>query len=192
MARVYVDPLPSWDDAINLQQSALDFFERSGHHTPYMLFINGLHTAFRFRELQAFQWHHYETGNIRLKESKTGKHREVYMSKDFRKKVDYIRERINPDPDDFVHVSKQGNVITLRTAIDYLAKHCKLIGVHQNVATHTLRKTWAREMYIRLGKNDNALQEVSTMLNHEDTGMTRTYLGMSINSDSIKKNYMLI
>lgn len=201
--RVYVEPL-LWDDVLRMKKIAFDRFQKTGDYAPYMLIINGIYSAFRRNDLLKFKWSTYEIteengsykGKIVLVESKTKKKREVPMAEDYLQAVMYMMKVLKRPMNEFVHKSTYksatSKVVNKETAYRWVKQIAKKAGIEQNVAMHSLRKAWALQIYTILGKNEDALVKVSTALNHRDTFMTRTYLGLSLNSEAINQLYLML
>lgn len=72
------------------------------------------------------------------------------------------------------------------TTIQMINRHFKWMRVQYNLrisnfSTHTLRKTWAREIWERenrLGKGELALLKLSEIMNHTSPSITRRYIGL--------------
>lgn len=61
-----------------------------------------------------------------------------------------------------------------------LKKYCLMAGIpdHLDIATHTLRKTFARRLYDKSFDKSEALRKISTLFNHENEAETRRYIGV--------------
>lgn len=189
-----------------IKAATFEHYKNTGIYGPYMLVLNGLYTAFRSEDLLAFRWSTYEitktkegvTGVIKFQEeSKTGKFREVPMSPTYLSSVRYMMAQLGLPKDEYVHKSTYpaavgADRITYFTANRWLKRWAKHCGIKQTVTTHTLRKTWALRVYRLLGSSEEALMKVSTALNHNDAAETRTYIGLSRNSETINKLYMIL
>ena len=61
-----------------------------------------------------------------------------------------------------------------------LKKLVARIGVRGvNISNHTLRKTFAKQIWMNKGENEASLILLSEILGHSSTAITRTYLGIS-------------
>jgi len=69
--------------------------------------------------------------------------------------------------------------ITRQTAGRWVKGWCKEVGLDDGIyASHSLRKTFCYQLWVKNGKTFEALLNVSEALGHKDVGMTLTYLGV--------------
>jgi len=116
-----------------------------------------------------------------VKEKKTKKEREVYISEKIAKAyahlVETLRAKEKYNPEGFVFVSREGSPYATGSLITILKATFR--GIVPNVSTHSLRKTFGRHLYNINGQSENALIQLSEIFNHSSIGITRTYLGFS-------------
>jgi len=61
----------------------------------------------------------------------------------------------------------------------WVKKWCNAVGMDRgNFSAHSLRKTFAYQLWLEQGKSDEALVVVSKALGHKSTGTTMDYLGI--------------
>lgn len=124
--------------------------------------------------------------DIAIIEKKTGKSKYLTLSDVSKKAIlQYVNEcpiQYKPDTTskDPVFTNRQGERLTYSSINDFVkdfAANCDLIG---NYGTHSLRKTYAYQMYMSLDKSGDsmALEKVSAFLNHSNMSDTYKYLGL--------------
>jgi integrase len=190
MARIYLEPL-TWPEATALLGAAFEHYQITGYHIPYLYILNGLHTAFRLKDLMSMKWGDYElhesSGRICKIETKTGKLREVPIMGDYFTRIITVMSELQPDPDHYIH-----GPMTRQSINAWLKKLALVAGIKKTVASHSLRKAWAMRIFNRSGRTEEALIQLSVALNHSDVAQTRTYIGLSRNSEAINNLYKLI
>ncbi len=116
-----------------------------------------------------------------IKEKKTKKDREVYVSEKIAKAyatfLEKLREKGKYNAEGFIFTSREGNPYATASLITILKTTFR--GVAPNISTHSLRKTFGRHLYDINGQSENALIQLSEIFNHSSVGITRTYLGFS-------------
>ena len=158
-----------------------------------MVFICGINWGLRVSDLVNVKWEKIfesDDGEVFLdwrnvKEEKTGKIKRLYCNESVQNTIlDYInRYNINHIGEDFVFTSSQSGgtkPISDTTVGNMIKDACKECGIKGNYYTHSLRKTYAYQMYMALERRSDplALPKVQKMLNHRNQSDTLKYLGL--------------
>ena len=101
--------------------------------------------------------------------------------------------QINPyRTEDFIFTSQKGTVFSIQR-INVIFKTLKIrydLTV-QNFSTHSMRKTFGREIFNKSGVNaELALVKLSQLFNHSNPAITRRYLGIA--KEEMMKTYDLL
>lgn len=189
-------PLP-WDTAQFLIARARREFEEGGSRLPLLIFAVGFYMGFRWVESSRFRYKDFDLGFVSKRERKTGKYRRVPVHPDLAGIVEFVRARTKAKPNDLLFGEYHNNrgkqvAITNHGANFILRRYFKDYRIDGVPSTHTLRKTFAMRVWDKLGRTDEGLVVVSTMLNHASTETTRTYLGISFGGKNIANLYRTI
>ena len=149
----------------------------------YALFVVGINCAFRASDLLTLKVGDVRSDVIRRREKKTGKVREFYLNGAVRAAVaPLIKGRAD---DDWLFPSERtGRPLTVPVFSGMVAIWCFNAGLKGNYASHTLRKTWARDK-VDAGE---PVWKISEALGHSSEKITRRYLGLQI--EDLKSLYM--
>lgn len=115
-------------------------------------------------------------------EQKTGKTREIKINAQLKKHILDCYMKINPRTlDEAIFLSQKNSVFTIQR-INVLLKEIK--GKYnlkiKNFSSHSLRKTFGREVFNRSGENaELSLMKLSQLFNHSNPAITRRYLGIA-------------
>ncbi len=119
---------------------------------------------------------------ITITEQKTGKSREIKINAQLKRHITDCYTQIKPkSSDEFIFVSQKGTVFSIQR-INVILKEIKTkykLNV-KNFSSHSLRKTFGREVFLRSGANaELALIKLSQLFNHSNPAITRRYLGIA-------------
>jgi integrase len=185
----------------------------------FCLFISiGSFCGLRISDLLQLKWsdlmlNEIPNDSITITESKTSKSRTIKLNNDLQKLIKNCytnlkeqfeeeeskkkkilkKQYIQPKPfkDSSCFVNKEGAVFTRQ----YVNQKLKII-MHwydlpiKNFSSHSLRKTFGREVWNRSHYSDKALSLLSEIFDHSNMQITRRYLG--INDDEIENAYDLL
>ena len=148
----------------------------------------GLNAGFRIGDIVRLQRKHILGWHIDFYDQKTDKHTRRKMTKPLKERLmEYVKDM---KPNDYLFPSREnkGNGknkkrhqhISTNTAYKVIKKAADQLGL-ENIATHSLRKTFGRAIYEQ--QKDVAI--VMGMLNHSSQSITLRYIGK--NQDSQDK-----
>jgi integrase len=148
----------------------------------WALFTLGINSALRISDLLALNVDNVmdEVGNIRerikVKEIKTSKSKTFPFTA---KVTDALNTYIKTEkPINALFPSRKGGhciSITRFQALNILKEAAKEVGIIDNIGTHSLRKTWAYQAYMK----KVPLIKIMDALNHSSEAMTLRYLGLT-------------
>jgi len=128
-----------------------------------------------------------------LIEQKTRKAREIKINDQLQRHIKDCHEQINPPNDNsFIFTSQKGSVYSIQRINVIFKKLKKKYNLNvQNFSTHSMRKTFGREVFNKSGVNaELALVKLSQLFNHSNVSITKRYLGIS--RDEIMETYDLL
>ncbi|WML44078.1 site-specific integrase [Neobacillus sp. PS3-40] len=149
----------------------------------YLLFVLGINSALRVSDLLELKFEDLIDANlkpldhIKLKETKTGKHNKIAISKGVKKAiVDYVKHYYKGQLSDYIFYSRKGNnqPIQRQMAWRLIKKAADVVGV-KDIGSHSLRKTWAYHSY----KAGTDIVIIQDMLNHSSPSVTLRYIGIT-------------
>lgn len=119
---------------------------------------------------------------FQLTEKKTQKRRDIKINQQLKKHISDCYNKIKPASlNDFVFVSQKGTVYSIQRLNVILKDLKKQYNLKiKNCSTHSLRKCFGREVFVRSGSNaELSLVKLSQLFNHSNPAVTRRYLGIS-------------
>jgi integrase len=153
----------------------------------YYLFVRlGVSTALRYSDLSKITWSQVlNQEKLIIKEKKTGKTREIPIQPELTEKINLMFEKLNrPGLSDFLIP------LHIRTINKQIKLHAKRAGIKKvHLSSHSLRKTFGREVYRRNGETESSLVKLSMLFNHSSTAITRIYL--SISKEEVQNLYLI-
>lgn len=161
-----------------------------------LLFLISVNVGLRASDLVQLRWSYFYNDNTTFKESyvlqpkktrKTGKFVKIYFNKTVKKAIEnYVDEYPIEDLNDYLFKSRKGdNPITERGLWKIIVDVSADAGIEKNVGSHSLRKTWARNIYDNAEDKREALVMLQECLRHSDSLTTLRYIAIM---DEEKKN----
>lgn len=166
-----------------------------------MLFVIGVNVGLRASDLTQLRWSYFYKNDMTFKDSyvlqpkkqkKTGKFVEIFFNKTVRKAIkNYVNEYPIDDLDSYLFKSRKGdNPITEKGLWKIIVDAAADAGIEKNVGSHSLRKTWARNIYDNAEDKSDALVMLQECLRHSDSLTTLRYI--SIMDEEKKDMYQSI
>ena len=147
------------------------------------LFVTGINSAFRACDLLTLKVGDVKGDIIRLREKKTCKVREFYLNGAVKRVVAPLIEEKSDD--DWLFPSDMtGEPLTVPAFSGMVKIWCFQGGLKGRYASHSLRKTWARDK-VDAGE---PVWKISEALGHSSEKITRRYLGLEL--EDLKSLYM--
>lgn len=167
-----------WEEAIRLIKSLYN-----DKNYRMSLFVSiGCFWGLRVSDILELKWSTIlDAKSFTVREIKTGKNRSISINEQLRRHIRKCYEQMHPKSvDSPVIANRLGEAITTR----YLNQELKRIKVKYNlhidrISTHSLRKTFGRQVYNLGGKNaELSLMKLCEIFNHTSVAVTRRYLGL--------------
>ena len=169
----------SWDQNLNLIRK---LFNEKDYKISLLIAI-GSFWGLRISDILKLKWEDIlNKDGFTLVENKTQKSREIKINPQLRKHIMECFAQINPvSLSQPIFVSQKNSVYTIQR-INVIFKTIKSrynLKV-SNYSTHSMRKTFGREVFLKSGTNaELALVKLSQLFNHSSVMVTRRYLGIS-------------
>ena len=166
-----------WSEAMMLVKKLY----RDGRYRDSLLLATGFMTGLRISDILRLTFADILDGEMLIiNEKKTGKRREIPLSKDYKKHVgDCFKAMGLRDTSKPMFLSYQGSVITIQMVNKTLhgLKDRYNLSV-EHISSHLMRKTFARRIYDTAKDREYALIKLSSVLGHSNVSITRRYLGI--------------
>ena len=170
----------NWDAATNLVRKLY----RNGDYRMSLFIGCGIFFGLRVSDLLSLSWSQILSGDeFVLYEKKTDKRRVIRINEGFKAHIaDCFQALGIKDINEPCFLNRYGSIISLQI----INRNFKAIKVKyqlkiENFSTHSLRKTWARQVYENensQGRGDMALLKLSEIMNHSCPSITRRYIGL--------------
>ena len=185
----------------NRIKSATNENQKQIAHRNKMLFLIGINVGLRASDLMQLRWSYFYKENMTFKEfymlqpkktKKTGKFVKIYFNQTVKKAIEnYVSIYPIEDLDNYLFKSRKGdNPITERGLWKIIVDIADDAGIDKNVGSHSLRKTWARNIYDNADDKKEALVMLQECLKHSDSLTTLRYI--SIMDEEKKDMYQSI
>ncbi len=170
----------SWDTATNLVRKLY----RNGDYRMSLFIGCGIFFGLRVSDLLTLSWNQILGGDeFVIYEKKTDKRRVIRINEGFKAHITDCYQALGiRDINEPCFLNRYGSVLSLQM----INRNFKAIKVKyqlkiENFSTHSLRKTWARQVYENensQGRGDMALLKLSEIMNHSCPSITRRYIGL--------------
>lgn len=147
-----------------------------------LLIALGSFFGIRISDLLNLKWCDILNSDIlTIIEKKTQKQRTIKINDQLKKHILACYKEIKPSsPNDYIFTSQKGSVYSVqRINVVFKEIRVKYNLKIKNFSTHTMRKSFGRQVYNNAGANaELALVKLSELFNHSDVRTTRKYLGL--------------
>lgn len=192
----WVDPIKTIEDVykvVDYLQSKVDAETRFDYKKAWarnlMYFGIGVFSGFRVSDLLSLTWQDIfeDDGKtyreyVGIIEKKTGKVKQLYITEASKRYINQYVELIHPDTTKMLPLftNRQGKRMNRQTADDFIKEATTACGLKGRYSTHSIRKTYAYQLYINLTNSGNAfaLPIIQKFLNHRNSDTTLRYLGV--------------
>ena len=175
----FVQPLRTKEEISAMKHALLKQSERN-----YIMFMVGINAGLRISDILLLKIRDVRGKHIKIIEQKTQKPKYIVINPVLRKALDnYIKGKNN---NDYLIKSRVGSnkPISRTQAYNILKRASETCGL-TDVATHTMRKTFAYHLYQK-NKDVGAVQRI---LNHDKQTTTMRYIGIEQDyQDSLVNN----
>jgi len=148
-----------------------------------LLVAMGSFWGLRISDLLSLRWEQVlNRHEFELIEKKTGKIREIRINNQLIRHIDDCYNQIHPKTTkEHIFLSQKRTVYSVQR-VNVILKDLKTkynLKI-RNFSSHSLRKTFGREIFARSGTNaELAIVKLSELFNHSSTIVTRRYLGIT-------------
>jgi integrase len=162
----------NFDSTLN---KAMKIIKTDKNYKLGFLIVFGINTGLRISDILKLKVEHLQNDSITLMESKTNKKRIIKLNDNVKKGFSLLKER-NPNIEGFIFLSNQNTVFSKQ----YVNRKLKEIFGSKvlSVSTHSLRKTFGRQVWTNNNETDKALLYLSELFNHSSPAITKRYLGI--------------
>jgi integrase len=162
----------------------LKYLQQNQHWTYYILVRLGISTALRYSDLSQITWKDLlGKDKLTVKEKKTSRVREIPLSSELIQNLTsvYLKQG-SPE------LSTRVIPLTIRAINKQIKIYSAKSGIRgKRISSHTLRKTFGREVWKRNNFSEASLVKLSQLFKHSSTAITRVYL--SITKEEVENLY---
>jgi len=168
-----------WGQAMNLIRNLYN----DEKYKMSLLVSFGCFFGLRISDILNLKWETiYDKDEFELIEKKTKKKREIKINGQLKKHIYDCYQQIKPKClGEFIFTSQKGSKYSIQR-INVMLKDLKTnynLKI-RNFSTHSMRKSFGREIFNRSGENaELAIVKLSHLFNHSNPAITRRYLGIS-------------
>ncbi|WP_405226356.1 tyrosine-type recombinase/integrase [Dokdonia sp. Asnod1-B02] len=139
------------------------------------LVVLGINSGLRISDLLSLKFNDLDGDSISLLEKKTNKKRIIRINDNIKVAFEILKTRVE-NHDGHIFTSNQNTVYSTQ----YVNRKIKeFFGSKKlSISTHSLRKTFGRQVYLNNNETDKALLYLSDLFNHSSPAITKRYLGI--------------
>ncbi|MBA7617434.1 Tyrosine recombinase XerC [subsurface metagenome] len=162
---------------------------RQKNPRDFLLFVFGINSGLRISDLLSLKLGDVKDSqgglkdDLDIREQKTGKTRKVFFNKQIKEALKYYLEKNDIyDLDRYLFTkekSKRNKPITRVRAYQLINEWCREVGIRYKVGGHTLRKSFG----YHLRKQGISIEQISSLLNHQNIKVTFRYIGIDQDED---------
>lgn len=162
----------NFDSTLN---KAIKLIKTDRNYKIGFLIVVGINTGLRISDILKLTFENLDGDSISLIEKKTGKKRIIKLNDNIKKAYTIIRER-NTNNIGLVFLTNQNTVYSRQ----YINRKLKEIFESKSlsISTHSLRKTFGRQVWANNNESFKALLYLSELFNHSSPAITKRYLGI--------------
>lgn len=168
-----------WAQAMNLIRNLY----KDENYRISLLVAVGCFFGLRISDILELKWQQvHNIDEFTIIEKKTKKTREIKINAQLKQHIKDCYEKIQPHSlEEPIFISQKSTVYSIQR-INVILKDLRAkynLNV-KNFSSHSLRKSFGREIFNRSGSNaELALVKLSHLFNHSNPAVTRRYLGIS-------------
>lgn len=162
----------NFDSTLN---KAIKIIKTDKNYKLGFLIVFGINAGLRISDILELKHEDLENNSISLVESKTNKKRVIRLNDNIKNAYSLLKDRCS-ETTGYVFTSNQNTVFSSQ----YVNRKLKEILGSKNLAisTHSLRKTFGRQVWSNNNETDKALLYLSELFNHSSPAITKRYLGI--------------
>lgn len=168
-----------WNQSMNLIRNLYN----DENYKMSLLISFGSFWGLRISDILSLKWEQvYNLDEFELVEKKTKKTREIKINSQLKRHISDCYQNIKPrTADEYIFTSQKGSVYSIQR-INVILKDLKTkynLKI-KNFSSHSLRKSFGREIFNRSAENaELAIVKLSQLFNHSNPAITRRYLGIT-------------
>ncbi|MBA7585694.1 Tyrosine recombinase XerC [subsurface metagenome] len=162
---------------------------RQSNPRDFLLFVFGINSGLRIGDLLSLKLADVKNDrgglkdDLDIREQKTGKTRKVFFNKQIKEAIShYLKKTDIFDLDRYLFTnekSKKNKPLTRVRAYQLINEWCREVGIKHKVGGHTLRKTFGYHLRMQ----GISIEQISSLLNHQNIRVTFRYIGISQDED---------
>ncbi len=158
----------------------LEMLLKAKSDRDYVIWVLGTNTGLRVGDIVGLKVKDVEGDVVTLKEQKTGKHKVVRLTNKLKATLKNYIAKYGLKSNQNLFSSRQNSSVSIRQVQRVIKAMAKKLNVAENINSHSMRKTYAYNLYTNAGKKYKGMELMLTMkaLNHSNEGMTLKYLGL--------------
>lgn len=168
-----------WDETMNLIRKLFD----DKKYTLSLYIACSVFFGLRASDTLKLRWDDLlGKDEFQIIEKKTKKRRDIKINQQLKKHIADCYNKIEPASlNDFMFISQKNTVYSIQRLNVILKDLKKQYNLKiKNCSTHSLRKCFGREVFVRSGSNaELSLVKLSQLFNHSNPAVTRRYLGIA-------------
>jgi integrase len=169
----------SWEQNLNLIRKLFN----DGDYKLSLLISVGSFWGLRVSDILKLKWQDIlDKDGFVIVERKTQKTREIKINPQLKQHIRECYQHIKPGSvDKEIFISQKGTVFSIqRLNVIFKSVKSKYNLKVENYSTHSMRKTFGREVFSQSGTNaELSLIKLSQIFNHSSVMVTRRYLGIT-------------
>lgn len=162
----------NFDSTLN---KALKIMKTDKNYKIGFLVVFGINSGLRISDILKLKHEDLKNDSISLMESKTNKKRIIKLNDNIQKAYALLLER-SIVTEGYVFISNQNTVVSSQ----YVNRKLKEMFGSKSLAisSHSLRKTFGRQVWNNNNQSEKALLYLSELFNHSSPAITKRYLGI--------------
>jgi integrase len=133
-----------------------------------------IYTGLRYSDLIKLDWSIFQNKDLTIKEQKTNKVRTITFSNNLLNIIKPIQKS-----NGLIFVSQKGTPYEIQSLNRILKTIFKNQLLTKNISTHTMRKTFGRQIWNINNKSEAGLISLMDLFNHSNLKITKAYLGIT-------------
>ncbi|QXP58422.1 tyrosine-type recombinase/integrase [Olleya sp. HaHaR_3_96] len=162
----------NFDSTLN---KAIKLIKNDKNYKLGFLVVLGINSGLRISDLLSLKYSDLESDSIILLEKKTNKKRIIRINDNIKNAFELLKSKVEIH-EGFIFTSNQNTVYSTQ----YVNRKIKEFFGTKNlsISTHSLRKTFGRQVYSNNNETEKALLYLSDLFNHSSPAITKRYLGI--------------
>jgi integrase len=140
-----------------------------------LLFLTGCNTGLRASDLRCLRVSQMDAGDFEIVEQKTGKLRRIVLNECIRRLYTSYRRYAGIlywSPEAFLFRLQRGNLVSVKYIHRLLSDTCEALKLEGNFGSHSMRKSFAREIFLKTGSREIIQQ----LLHHSKPSVSDVYI----------------